>query len=47
MGPHLIHDKSPWKWQKGNLHKNQWWMNNYATFFVGNIKKNHENKFKF
>jgi len=27
MGPHLIWGKCPWKWQKCNLHKNQWQMN--------------------
>jgi len=32
---------SPWKWQKGNLHTNQWYMN--CCLVRGKIQKNHGN----
>jgi len=46
-GPHLIRGKCPCKWIKGKLHKNQWYMNYWATFFVWKIQINHGNKLVF
>jgi len=37
-GTQLIRGKLPWKWQKVNLHKYQWYMNYCATFLVVKIE---------